>query len=603
MKRPKTSKKLVALLLCLMLLPGIGLNTASAEEPATDSEGTTYVIDNYYYEPSCNETVYEFDSSLNYIVAKLTHNKGFAVWTKDALNDQQKQAFINAYNKACKTEKHKNMILNTKKDTINFYSGSMDAYDNGFRVYDSTEGKQILQFEHESVWATMVYGNFSTQELASHADITIFKDGPESASPGEEIEYNFTVKNTGNVTLTDIVVTDTILGEGWSHDVGTLNPGGSTSFTANYVIPGTASDTITNIATVTGNYGDNPVTDNDSYDVDIIIEEEDNPVITIDKTGPESASPGEEIEYNFTVKNTGNVTLTDIVVTDPLFGATWKYPIGTLAAGASTNFTAEYTIPGTASRTINNTVMALVYYDGKAYWASASHDVDIIIEEEEDKPALTIDKTGPTSARRGNTITYNFTVTNSGNVTLTNIVVTDPLFPDWRPTIAFLDPSDSVDFQYNYTIPADADGTINNTVTATVYYNDKAYSNSDSHKVNIITGGGGDTTPGGGGGGGTVVVPTEEPTTEPEVIISPEKPTVPPVEPTTPPEKPGEVIVSPEKPTTEPEVIIPTEEPKAQPEEEKLPYTGADANVLLGLLMGVILAGSGLFLLKKSRVK
>jgi len=111
--------------------------------------------------------------------------------------------------------------------------------------------------------------------------------------------------------------------------------------------------------------------------------------------------------------------------------------------------------------------------------------------------------------------------------------------------------------------------------------------------VNSVTssgGGGGGTTPGGGGGGGTVVVP-------------PEEPTVPPVEPTTPPEEPGEVIVPPEEPTTEPEVILPPEEPKAQPEEEKLPYTGADANVLLGLLMGVILAGSGLFLLKKSRVK
>jgi len=198
-------------------------------------------------------------------------------------------------------------------------------------------------------------------------------------------------------------------------------------------------------------------------------------------------------------------------------------------------------------------------------------------------PAITIDKTGPTSARRGNTITYSFTVTNSGNVTLTGIVVTDPILGEgWSHDVGTLNPGNSTSFTANYVIPGTASGTITNTATVTGNYGDNPVTDNDSHSVAITTGG--------GGGGGTVVIP-------------PEEPTVPPVEPTTPPEEPGEVIVPPEEPTTEPEVIIPPEEPKAQPEEEKLPYTGADANVLLGLLMGVILAGSGLFFLKKSRVK
>ena len=64
----------------------------------------------------------------------------------------------------------------------------------------------------------------------------------------------------------------------------------------------------------------------------------------VDSNGNGIAEVGEKIIYTFVVKNTGNVTLTNVTVTDPLV-AVIGGPI-TLAVGASnaTTFTASYTL-------------------------------------------------------------------------------------------------------------------------------------------------------------------------------------------------------------------------------------------------------------------
>src|SRR5690606_16188857 len=57
------------------------------------------------------------------------------------------------------------------------------------------------------------------------------------------------------------------------------------------------------------------------------------------------ADPGEVIEYTFTVDNTGNVTLTDITITDPNLNVSGG-PIASLAPGDtdSSTLTATYTL-------------------------------------------------------------------------------------------------------------------------------------------------------------------------------------------------------------------------------------------------------------------
>src|SRR5690606_37323641 len=51
-------------------------------------------------------------------------------------------------------------------------------------------------------------------------------------------------------------------------------------------------------------------------------------------------------------------------------------------------------------------------------------------------------------------ITYTITVTNIGNVTLSNAVVTDVLFPEWSASIETLAPKASRSFELKYTVTA-----------------------------------------------------------------------------------------------------------------------------------------------------
>ncbi|MFZ4595026.1 MAG: beta strand repeat-containing protein, partial [Verrucomicrobiaceae bacterium] len=143
------------------------------------------------------------------------------------------------------------------------------------------------------------------------------------------------------------------------------------------------------------------------------------------------ADVGDTISYAFTVTNTGNVTLTNVVVTDPKATVVGG-PIGSLAPGASNNstFTASYTLTqaDVDSGTFTNTATVT----GKD---PSNADVTDTGSETKTLPkAASIDliKTGTLNlgvdgrADAGDTISYVFTVTNMGNVTLTNVVVTDP---------------------------------------------------------------------------------------------------------------------------------------------------------------------------------
>ncbi|MBK9335059.1 MAG: DUF11 domain-containing protein [Lewinellaceae bacterium] len=184
-------------------------------------------------------------------------------------------------------------------------------------------------------------------------------------NPGDQITYAFTVTNTGNVTLTNVTVTDPLPGITVSGGpLASLAPGASnnSTFTAVYTI--TQADInnggVENQATATGTDPNNdPVTDlsddnspleNDPTDVPLT----QTPSIAIVKVGTfvdlaplGVTNPGDQITYAFTVTNTGNVTLTNVTVTDPLPGITVSGgPLASLAPGASNNstFTAVYTI-------------------------------------------------------------------------------------------------------------------------------------------------------------------------------------------------------------------------------------------------------------------
>src|SRR5690554_1254798 len=188
---------------------------------------------------------------------------------------------------------------------------------------------------------------------------------------GDVVEYSFTVSNNGNLTVSDITVSD---------DMVTVNGGpislapgqtDNTTFTATYAITQADIDAggVWNLAIANGNDPYNtpvdpvdsedpngPLDPNDpNYDPNCptctFTELEQEPGIDLTKSGlyvdfnnDGEVNVGDVIDYTFVVTNTGNTTLTDVVVTDPLLGNDPVFGPANLNVGESATFTVTYEI-------------------------------------------------------------------------------------------------------------------------------------------------------------------------------------------------------------------------------------------------------------------
>ncbi|MBK9255216.1 MAG: DUF11 domain-containing protein [Saprospiraceae bacterium] len=281
---------------------------------------------------------------------------------------------------------------------------------------------------------------------------------------GDEITYTFTVTNTGNVTLTNVTVTDPLVTVSGS-PIASLAPGASNSvaYTATKTLTQTDIDNgiFTNTATVTGTPPTGPnVTDTDDDTQNFI----QTPTVDIVKTGTyvDNApigiyNAGDEITYTFTVTNTGNVTLTNVTVTDPLVTVSGS-PIASLAPGASNS------VAYTATKTLTQTDIDNGIFTNTATVTGTPPTGPNVTDTDDDTqnfiqtPSVDIVKTGtyvdnaPLGIyNAGDQITYSFTVTNTGNVTLTNVTVTDPLVTVSGSPIASLAPGQSNSVAYTAT--------------------------------------------------------------------------------------------------------------------------------------------------------
>jgi uncharacterized repeat protein (TIGR01451 family) len=243
------------------------------------------------------------------------------------------------------------------------------------------------------------------------------------------------VTNTGNVPLSNVAVTDNRVSSSAISCTGT--PGGSN------VIPSlavgafvTCSATGTAVAgpyTNIGTASDGNVSDTDPSDYfgaapALSIEKATNGQDADAAPGP-TIPVGSTVTWTYVVTNTGNVPLSNIAVTDDREGAI-TCPKSTLAAGeqmtCTKNGTAtagQYSNLGTASGSFNGTTVQDT--DPSHYFGAA--------------PALSMLKKtngtdnnsapGPTVVV-GSTVTWTYQVTNTGNVPLSNIAVTDDRLPN-----------------------------------------------------------------------------------------------------------------------------------------------------------------------------
>ncbi|SDP36843.1 DUF11 domain-containing protein [Phyllobacterium sp. OV277] len=316
-----------------------------------------------------------------------------------------------------------------------------------------------------------------TTPITQSKSITINKVAgtPTGNAAGQTIPYTFTVKNTGNITLTAIVITDVKLDAAAVCTTTTLAPGADTTCTGTHTITQAEVNAgrVTNSAIVSGTPPSGPVITGGPSTTDTPLTR--SPALTVDKQAgtPTGNSAGATISYTFKVVNTGNVTLTGLVINDPKLNAAAVCPVTTLAPGADTTCTGTHTVTQDEVNggTVNNSATAT---GTSPTGSGVTSPPDTTATPITRTPNLTILKTASpvTGNRVGDTITYSFRVENTGNVTLTNVKVTD-LLPNiilaGGPIATFVPGAvDTTTFTATYTlVQADIEaGVVNNSATA-----------------------------------------------------------------------------------------------------------------------------------------
>ncbi|MEN2741923.1 hypothetical protein ABCS02_29420 [Microbacterium sp. X-17] len=161
------------------------------------------------------------------------------------------------------------------------------------------------------------------------------------------------------------------------------------------------------------------------------------------------ADAGDTVTYTYTVTNTGNTPLTGVGVTETAFTGTGTAPVPncpstTLAPGASEQCTASYdaTAADIDAGTISNTAVAGGQDAVAGAVSSPAATADVTAAQ---APSLTLDKKAdPTSITgAGQPITYSFVVTNTGNVTLTAVGITEQSFSGSGGPLTVMCPADT----------------------------------------------------------------------------------------------------------------------------------------------------------------
>jgi uncharacterized repeat protein (TIGR01451 family) len=274
-----------------------------------------------------------------------------------------------------------------------------------------------------------------------------------------------------------------------------LEAGETWTYQGTYLMQPDDPDALRNVASVTGEDRDGDVV---SAQDDHVVDGDFDPAITVAKDGPPAASIGAAVTYTFTVANDDSVgdgsPLSAVSVNDSLSGAA-SYVSGDdgdnlLEVGESWIFTATYTVKPDDSDPLTNIATATARDgDGDLFTAQDVHSADV-----DYAPSIRIEKNGPVSASRGETIAYTFVVTNdlsSGDGSAIESVsvmdsLADTAYVSGDDGDGLLEIGEAWIFEATYTIPDVGPAAITNVAVASGEDQDgDPLSDQDDHTLQI----------------------------------------------------------------------------------------------------------------------
>jgi len=160
----------------------------------------------------------------------------------------------------------------------------------------------------------------------------------------------------------------------------------------------------------------------------------------LDEDGSTTITENDTLTFTITVTNSGDIPLTNVIVTDPMITPN-SNTCPTVAVGATCVLVGTYVV------TAGDVTTGSITNTGTGDSDETPPSDDVLVTPVIGSPALVIDKSLTDNADEdasgtvtiNDTLTFTIVVTNSGNIPLTNVVVTDPMITpnsNTCPTVA-----------------------------------------------------------------------------------------------------------------------------------------------------------------------
>ena len=295
--------------------------------------------------------------------------------------------------------------------------------------------------------ATDETASLSLRETAAGPD-----DTDKKIRAGDRIRYAFAVGNTGSVTINDITVDDAVLPDAAECGTTSLPPGESTTCAGTYRISQDDVDagSVTNTATAAGTAPGGGVVTSPEDSVKTLITNGSGLSLAMQAGSPVDVNAnrvtdrGDTIFYSFTVRNVGGVSLSKIALTDRrLSGVTCADTSLDPGQTATCLADEDYVITQAdmdEGSVVNQATATGEQPDGDSVRSAAATEttpVRVVRAVGLVQRLLPIeDANGTGRDDAGDRISFEFTVVNTGTISLTNVNVRAPLLEDSEVSIA-----------------------------------------------------------------------------------------------------------------------------------------------------------------------
>lgn len=312
----------------------------------------------------------------------------------------------------------------------------------------------------------------ANQLQTSYHGVGVLKSADPFAAVGDTVTYQIKVYNPSNFGLSNINVTDNLLG--FSATIPFMAAGNKTGMT--YILNRTVLESdpnpLINTVYVEAEDSDGLYSTASTQAKTTIVKR----LIDIEKIGPDFAHEGDAVKYTIIVTNLADSPIENVTVQDEMIGFSWR---GDLDVGESNEFNLTYVVPENAEDPLINTVTASAELDEWIIYVEETWAVDIL------HPELEVKKTvEPKEVYVGENVTYTIITNNTGDTTLFNLTLVDSIYGSAPAEIvpSSLPPGGSFTWSFNASI---CDSTINVANATGVDILGKKVSNYDKTKVEV----------------------------------------------------------------------------------------------------------------------